>query len=434
MEVITMSDEKTTEIPTIDSMLPPELVEHLERFVGYLDRCGYVYKLNQQGTELYNFKTKKSYPYHAEQAIYNQFLRQHGSITKYMWQQNFHNYILHRIPFVSGVVFVPNGENKIPQLDGTTALNTYEQYTPSEKIECYSFEPWLAFIEHLFPDSEERHIVCQWLAHLFQRPEERPSWHLMVISNTGTGKGFLFDKILSPLLCKQAVLLNNFKKLTGQFSTVLDSNMLVFLDDAKSKSDTLATELKSILSDSNQMIEAKYEQAKMVKNYTRFIFASNEYRPIKLDDNERRWYIPKRIEHGINRDHTQSIVDTLEDWLSAGGLDQLYHWFMDYSLDGFRHTRCNQTETLQSMISASKSVLETEVTEWIQNKLAFKLSDITNVLDGARNLIRHHLIELGYEEKYLYPKGDRARYYKLKSTSFEDARRYVENTKYDINF
>lgn len=417
---------------TIDSSFSQEIQEHLDLFVEYLKSCGYIYKLNVTGVELYSSRTKIVYPYHAESALYNQYLRQHKSLPSIAWQTAFHDYLLHKIPFVSGFVFKPNADLRIPYLDGSTALNIYKQYAPStEMIADYDFTHWLAFIEHLLPDEIERHTVCQWLGHMFQKPEERPSWHLMLISDTGTGKGFLYHNVLYPLLSKQAVLLNNFKKLTGQFSTVLDGNMLVFLDDAKSKSDVLATELKSILSDPSQMIEAKYEQAKMVENYARFIFASNEYRPLRLDDNERRWYVPKRIEHRINRDHTQSIIDSLEDWLNAGGLDQLYYWFMSYSLESFRHTRCEQTETLKAMITSSKTALETDLTDWLEGKLAFKLSDAEYALNAPKDLIRHHLTEAGYQEKYLYPKGDRSRYYKHRSISSEDARRYIEQKRTD---
>ncbi|MCP6357354.1 DUF5906 domain-containing protein, partial [Klebsiella pneumoniae] len=106
-------------------------------------------------------------------------------------------------------------------------------------------------------------------------------------SATGTGKGFLFDQVLSPLLCGQASLLSSYDKLTGQFSTVIANNLLVFLDDCRSSSKSLHTRLKSLLTERRQQIEEKQEQARMVSTYTRFILASNERRPIRFSPNER---------------------------------------------------------------------------------------------------------------------------------------------------
>ena len=97
--------------------------------------------------------------------------------------------------------------------------------------------------------------------------------------------------------------------------------MLVMLDDAKSKSDATMTELKSILSESHVVLEKKYEAERTVEIFSRIIFASNEYRPLRLDPDERRWYVPRRIEHSESRAETQSLIDSLEDWLDAGGLD-----------------------------------------------------------------------------------------------------------------
>lgn len=280
----------------------------------------------------------------------------------------------------------------------------------------------------MFPEPEERHIVTQWLAHMFQRPEQRPSWHLLLTSDTGTGKGFLFHSILTPLLCKQTKLINSFKRLTGQFSGILEESMLVMLDDAKSKSDATMTELKSILSESHVVLEKKYEAERTVEIFSRIIFASNEYRPLRLDPDERRWYVPRRIEHSESREETQSLIDSLEDWLDAGGLDVVYNYFRSYSLDGFHHKRIHQTETLKSMIGASQSVLEEALDVWLEGQLAFAPATLYSAFDEPKDLIKSKLTERGFVQKKIKNAPSRSSYWIHKDTIPADAAKWL-NTK-----
>ncbi|PMY01952.1 hypothetical protein C1X54_35475, partial [Pseudomonas sp. GW460-13] len=95
--------------------------------------------------------------------------------------------------------------------------NTYRQFEPiTERADVHP--DFLEFLERLFPDAAERHTAIQWLAHAFQKPEERPSWHLLLISESGTGKGYLFNEILAPLLLHTSIA-PSFSKVTAQFST-----------------------------------------------------------------------------------------------------------------------------------------------------------------------------------------------------------------------
>lgn len=273
-------------------------------------------------------------------------------------------------------VFSPN-KPLIVEEHGLNWLNTYKKYSPVASTTPPPL-PFIEFLERLFPDDKERQFVTSFLAHLIQKPEQRPSFGLLLTSDTGTGKGFLFNEILTPLLRYQTALINSFDKLIGQFSNVLKDNLLLLIDDAKTKSNSTQTKLKSILTEERQLFEPKGKEQSMSKVYTRILLASNQKRPLKLDSNERRWYVPQFMTHKENRTETQAFIQELSDWLEYN-LDSVFNYLNTYPIDDFNHKVCPITDTLLQMIDQSKSSLNDLIESMIEEyPTGFKYSELTD--------------------------------------------------------
>jgi hypothetical protein len=166
------------------------------------------------------------------------------------------SYIIYTLPHVVGTKFVPVDCEFFtePQTE-CLYVNTYRKYAPT--TDSAEVSPlFVEYLARLVPDPAERHIFTQWLSHIFQRPGERPSWHIMLTSDVGTGKGFLVESILNPLLHHTSVV-SSFSKVMGQFSTMLEDNLLVLLDDPAQGSDDTQTKLKSLLSEERAYSERK---------------------------------------------------------------------------------------------------------------------------------------------------------------------------------
>lgn len=206
--------------------------------------------------------------------------------------------------------------------------------------------------------------MLQYVGQMIQFPELRPSWHPMLLSVTGTGKGFLFDSILTPLLCGQTRLLKKYSELTGRFANVMQGTILIQLDDCKSKRADVQTQLKSLMSEERVMVEEKNMAAGMVTTYTRIFLASNEEVPLDIDDTDRRWYIPKRMQYsnGLTGDEGRkerknNVIQPLADWLKLdGALEAIHEFFMTYPLDGFDAKSPPMTDTLYEQIAKSVTV------------------------------------------------------------------------------
>jgi hypothetical protein len=239
---------------------------------------------------------------------------------------------------------------------------------------------------------------------MFQRPEQRPSWHLMLLSEPGTGKGFLLQEILHPLLNHTSVVAD-YSKVMGRFSGVLQDNLLVLLDDCKARTDATQTQLKSILSEERAYVEKKNLDGGMVDTFTRFILASNEHKPLTLEASERRWYVPARLVHKVDRHETQAFIQSVADWLKLpGSLDAVHHYFMSYSLNGFNYKDVPDSDGLLAIVGMSKSPYADFLEGFVREHKVFTYSELVDAIrlegltkPGDMHLV-HLLREVGYEK------------------------------------
>lgn len=327
-------------------------------------------------------------------------------------------YIMRTLVHVVGRKFDPRGGvySTDPQAR-LTYVNICKKYEPASTSSDVS-PLWDEFWERLIPDPIKRREALQWLAHCFQRPWERPSWHLMWPSDPGVGKGYLVEHILNPLLLHVEVAAS-YDKVMGRFSTMLETSLLVLLDDCKSTSDTTQTKLKSILSEERQYVERKQQQGKMVPSFTRFILASNEARPLYLDPDERRWLVFDRLRHRVDATETQQFIAALDAWVkSPEALGTIYNWLMQYDLTGFNHKRPPESEALKAMVALSVNPHEEFAAGFIIDNEIFTLAELQAAFrtDGLPNAspshVPHIMRKLGYTKSQIQIAGiGRSTYY-----------------------
>ncbi|HCE3201805.1 TPA: hypothetical protein NG572_000975 [Vibrio parahaemolyticus] len=339
-------------------------------------------------------------------------------------------YVINSLPLITGTYFRPVQDKFIQLGLFETRLNTFKPYrVKTDSADCPLF---LQLLNRLVPDSKERHYFTQWLAHLIQRPDERPSIAVMLTSEEGTGKGVLFHHIISPLVSHQSRLCASYDEFLGKHATALSETLFVMLDDVKSSSDTTITKMKSKISEKTVTIEKKYEQPFKQECFARILLASNERRPLKLDKNDtRRWFVPQYIEHQQSKEETQSFISTLLNWLDdpiAGGLDTIYNYLRGYDLTDFNPFIVEPTETLKSMVEMSVSYLESQVVEHIDNSPVFKLKEFLQQFDDSqKDIVKSLITKHCKETKNLKDpmSGKYGRYWQRSSLSGKEAQDYI---------
>lgn len=377
----------------------------IREFVAYLEVCGFCRCDSAQKDKVMPFNRLDGQEY--SHAYIGDRLDQWCKSTDQQLTFREVAYIVACLPLIKGTKFIP-GDRRPNWTDpntGTLYGNAWRGYTPqgdSAEVSPLVHE----FFERLIPDPRERHIFIQYLAHIVQRPWERPSWHIMIPSEPGTGKGFLLQQVLHPLL-HHTMVISSFSQLTAQFSPVLESTLLVLLDDCKSKSDSTQTRLKSLMSEDRQYVEGKHKTGGMVNSYTRFILASNELRPLILEPEERRWFVLARAVHRTDLWETQRFIKRFADWLAQpGSLDKVYRWLQGYDLTGFDPKAVPMSDGLAQMIAKSKSQEQVFTENFIEENPVFNRPDLQAAMKehGMRpstNQLRHLLDGIGYETHHI---------------------------------
>ncbi|MGO2282668.1 MAG: primase-helicase family protein [Vibrio casei] len=243
----------------------------------------------------------------------------------------------------------------------------------------------------MFPIGEERKVILQWLAHMFQRPAERPSWHIMVTSDHGTGKGYLYKEILMPLIGSNQVSLceSTYSNFLDKNSIHLFNTQLCILDDCESTtSRNVYGRMKSKLSEEYASVEPKYENRTTVPVFTRIWLNSNKARPFPIESQDRRWFAPSYIELPEDQASTAEYLEGMDAYLADDGLTQIYSYLMTLSLDGFNPKATYQTDTLKSIISLSSSFEEEEVKEWCEENKVFKLESLQSRFSDKPDLAK----------------------------------------------
>lgn len=290
-------------------------------------------------------------------------------------------------------VFKPKQPELYPNSLGYTH-NTYKQYeaTPTGDADL---SLWIEFLNRLFPDKEERTAITQFLAHMFQYPEERPTFAVMLTSDSGTGKGFLYSKILRPLVMNQCSQVSTYQSFLCQHTMCMKDSLLVMLDDPKSDHPATMTKLKSRISESTFLLEEKGIDQRTISVYPRILLASNEIAPIKLEESDkRRWFAPSFIRHKESKEETAEFTKRLSESLD---LDAIYNWFMGVSLDGFDPYMPPETETIRDMVDDQQSDVHLAVQEFVAENPVFQWEEILfAVNEGSSQEIKSALTVLGY--------------------------------------
>lgn len=282
--------------------------------------------------------------------------REYHLSTGRKWRRDYLNLLWDHIPFIKVYDFNPAKPYGIDQ-NGT--LNTFRRWH-SDKTPAADLTLWHEYLARLFPDQTDRATVSAYMAHMFQHPEQRPSWHIVIPSDTGTGKGFLFNQILSPLLMHQTTLYSNYSTLTSVHNDAMARTILILFDDPPPATRSMADRLKSIQTEPMIEINRKYEQPRKVPTFTRFFTFSNSESPIEVEANDRRHYCTHYIRHKVSREETAEFITRLAEWLAVGGLEAIYAYLMAYPLSEFTSYRPPFSVALERMKQASISEEQNE--------------------------------------------------------------------------
>ena len=203
--------------------------------------------------------------------------------------------------------------------------------------------------------------VVDWLARMFQRPQERGHTVLLLRSGEGTGKNIIID-VLVEAFGEHAMVAVKPDDLTGRFNDDLATSVLVFANEAVWGGDkSLEGAMKSLITDEELPIERKFIPKFRVKNCCHLIMASNNdwAAPIGLDD--RRFVVLDVSEH---RKDDFAYFKALRAEIDAGGKEAFIQELLDRDITSFNPRILPASRAFQASKFEAKVRGADTITQW----------------------------------------------------------------------
>jgi Family of unknown function (DUF5906) len=202
--------------------------------------------------------------------------------------------------------------------------------------------------------------AIKWIAHLLQKPWEKPSVSLVLIGTKGTGKS-LFFKMLHRLIdgFRDFILFHKTVKesdFTGNFNDHLKNKIVLILDEASyiGAPKILAT-INDFISSEHQSIGTKFASTKMSIDYLRVVMGANPPWRIPLTWDERRHLVltPSQENMGDQGYYTR-VANAISD---IHVLEALHYFFQHVDISDFNtHVIPHTDAMMKQRISGLKGV------------------------------------------------------------------------------
>jgi hypothetical protein len=131
--------------------------------------------------------------------------------------------------------------------------------------------------------------VILFLAHMMQKPEEKPGVMIVLLGGQGIGKGGFF-RLLQALWMHSTLLVSDIDHVLGQFNAGIERSFVICMDEALFVGDKRSADrLKSFVTEPCVTIEQKYQPRRTIDSHHRLFAASNHAHFAQVDPDDRRF-------------------------------------------------------------------------------------------------------------------------------------------------
>ncbi len=193
------------------------------------------------------------------------------------------------------------------------------------------------YLDHL------RNIVCGrneahyqwllgWMAHLIQRPQEKPGTAVILRGEKGAGKD-TFGEYFGAIFPANHVPLSNQEHLTGKFNAHMAEALLLHLEEGFWAGDHAADGiLKSLITRDAVMLERKGIDAVEMRSFARILVTSNADWVVPATPGERRYFV---LDVSSERAKDTTYFGAIRAEMSDGGPAALLHYLQNFDLRAF---------------------------------------------------------------------------------------------------
>jgi len=198
--------------------------------------------------------------------------------------------------------------------------------------------------------------LVTFMAHIFQRPEDKPEVSLVFQGLKGTGKTIV-SMILDHLIGDNSVIVADKAHVLGHFNAMMEDKILVTMDEAFWSGDKqIEGVLKDLITGRTRIITNKGVDSRAAEVFDRIIIIGNEKWAIPASFDERRFAVFKM---GEDRRQDRAFFGAMKDGLfKHGGAGRLMARFMAWDLSSADIFTAPQTRGLEEQKLLSMGTFE----------------------------------------------------------------------------
>ena len=224
-------------------------------------------------------------------------------------------------------------------------------------------EKFLFHIKEVICDGNQEmyEYYKRWIALPLQNPTRKNKTALLIRSDIqGSGKSW-FSEIVCRLHGKFGVEnISEMENITGKFNGIMHNKTLVVVNEVPQLADNLehnTDKIKTLITDDKIDFQFKNKNQFQDYNHANFIFVSNNPRPLKFDNSDRRFAVCEpsgkygTINGAPNEEYWNPIYG-LKDNLEF--LTHLYNYFVNLDLSGFNPAKIPMSESKMKLMELNR--------------------------------------------------------------------------------
>jgi len=189
------------------------------------------------------------------------------------------------IPYLD-VMNDPNNDNK-------RILNMFTGYKYYKKDHVVNFDNVKFFLDHILylcsGDKTVFEYLTNWVANIIQRPSKKSEVAIVLYSFAeGVGKNSFTD-LLVKLFDGYTAKVMNIDMVASKFNSDMAGKLIVAGDEIKARAQNMADELKNAITQKEIRIEYKGVDSIILKDYSNYIFTTNNELILKISRTDRRY-------------------------------------------------------------------------------------------------------------------------------------------------
>jgi len=186
---------------------------------------------------------------------------------------------------------------------------------------------FIKLMKHLFTSEKEFEYMKCWIAHIIQQPNKKTLVAPVLFSNAqGTGKNSFVDGIIALLGSTNCGQLTTIEDITKNFNAHLCNKLFIYGDEINANAKKVADLLKAVISRPEQNLEKKMVDPIKVKDYSNYIFTTNNENNFKIEIGDRRLYLV----HCSEKSQTEISKASYAEIGDQSKVKQLFAFFKNY--------------------------------------------------------------------------------------------------------